>query len=167
MANENNSGKWYDKVKEWGAGVKEWWDPFDPDAGIYIGDAPCAKNNELVKQTVENKEQCHNVNKVDDSKLLVKGAGIVGGGLLGYKLGENFGTAGKLIGCAVFAGLGCKFSRELATDVAAAADYVKQNSKDGTDSKKNLLQATFANLANLDGQVYTGKTVDADPDITD
>lgn len=159
MANENTTSKW--------DAFKEWIDPFDPDAGWYLGDCWALKNLNSVKTAVEDKEQCHNVNKINDSKLLVNGAGIVGGGLLGYKLGENFGTAGKLIGCAVFAGVGYKFSHELATDVAAAADYVKQNSKDGTDSKKNLLQATFANLANLDGQVYTGKTVDADPDITD
>jgi len=160
MANENKTSKL--------SAFTEYINPFDPDAGWYIGDLPGIKNMECVKQAVEKNEQCHNVNKVEDSKLLVNGAGLVGGGILGYKLGENFGTAGKLIGCAVFAGVGYKFAHEVATDVAAASDYVQQNSKDGTDSRKNMLQATIANFATLSGQAYTGKTVDAaDPDITD
>lgn len=137
---------------------KEWIDITDPDSGLSVK-----------ALTNEEKEQCGNVNKVNDNEWLVKGAGMAGGGLLGYKLGENFGTIGKLVGCAVGAWAGCKLSKEVAKDVASAADYVEQNSKDGQKSKKNLLQATISNFGNVGSQTYTGKTADVntDADITD
>lgn len=149
--------------------IGEALNPFDPDAGLDISEVPII--GKLFKKTCEKNEENSHVNTIEDHKVLVNGAGTIGCGLLGYKLGENFGTLGKLAGCAIGAWAGYKLSNEVAHDVAAAADYVEQNSKDGNKSKKNLLQATISNFGDINGQSYTGKTVDAntdaDADITD
>lgn len=162
---EDETKSFGEKVKDGWEGFVEWINPFDPDAGLDISEVPVA--GKAFEETCKKNEQCGNVNKVNDNEWIVKGAGMAGGGLLGYKLGENFGTLGKLVGCAIGAWAGCKLSKEVATDVASAADYVEQNSKDGQESKKNLLQATISNFGNVGSQTYTGKTVDTDADITD
>lgn len=165
MAEDNKSLG--EVVSEKWEGFKEWINPFDPDAGLDISEVPIA--GKVFEGVCEKNEENKHVNTIEDHKLLVNGAGTVGCGLLGYKLGENFGTLGKLAGCAIGAWAGYKLSNEVAHDVAAAADYVEQNSKDGNKSKKNLLQATISNFGDINGQKYTGKTVDAntDADITD
>lgn len=134
--------------------VVEWLDITDPDSG------PCIKN-----LANPDKEQCTNENAVEKNKLFVNGAGIVGGGLLGYKLGENFGTLGKMAGGVIGAWVGCKLSKEVATDVAAASDYTANNKDNESTAKASRWEATFANLK-TSGQAYNGKTA-VEADITD
>lgn len=131
---------------------------FDPDKG------PCINNLPLIggffDKTCEKYEDCSTANKTDKYGFVIGGAGVVGGGLLGYKLGENFGTLGKLAGGVVGAWAGCKLAKETAKDIAAASDYVENNSKDGNKSKISKFEASIKNIATINGQAYDGKTKD-------
>lgn len=101
----------------------------------------------------------YNEHKNEDSFFL-KAAGGVGTALLGWKLGSNFGTLGKLAGGVVGAWVGSKVMKELATDFGAAQDYCNKN-KDA-----NFLKAFGVNAITI-GHKYDGTTIDADagPDV--
>ena len=141
----------------------EWMDLTDPDRGPCISNIPVIGS--AFDKVCEKKEDCRNANKVDKYDILVGGAGIAGGGLLGYKLGENFGSFGKLAGGVIGAWVGCKLAKETAKDIAAASDYVENNSKDGNKAKISRFEAFIDNAKNINGQTYTGKTKDADSDL--
>ena len=143
--------------------VSEWMDLTDPDRGPCVNNIPFIGN--LFDKTCEKKEDCRNVNKVDKYDLAIGGIGAAGGGIIGYKLGEDFGTLGKLAGGVIGAWVGCKLTKETAKDVAAASDYVENNSKDGNKAKISKFEATISNMMNVKGQTYTGKTNDADSDL--
>lgn len=102
-------------------------------------------------------------------------AGNVGGAVLGYKLGSNFGFLGKLAGAATMAWVGGKLTKEVVADVRGAMQYSDANTKEGglfTKSKKpavSTVKAMISNFANFGGQDYNMHTVDpaadSEPDV--
>lgn len=133
--------------------------PFDGDSGLDIKKAPIlrrlVKDGGSLNGLYESNTTCDAENAVKRgfNGVIVTGAGVAGGGLLGYKLGENFGTIGKLAGGITGAYLGSKLSNGVASDVAAASDAAKNS-----NGKLSQLKATAANFGNFSGQTYDGKT---------
>lgn len=99
--------------------------------------------------------------------------GAVGGGLLGWKLGDNFGTLGKLAGCVIGAWGGSKVLKEVVADVRGAKQYVDENSSNGIlgigakDSTVSFCKAVWENIKDVGGQIYDMNTKDSDlePDV--
>lgn len=95
--------------------------------------------------------------KYEDS-FFTKAAGVVGGGLLGYKFGSNFGTFGKVALGVIGAYVGPKLTKEFGADFGAAKDYCAKNN----DAK---FVKTFASNLFTVGQKYDGLTSDSEPDV--
>lgn len=150
---------------------KETFNIFDEDNGFYIGDVPIigkfVEKSEKGQELIEDSTQCENVNAIEDNKMLVNGVGIAGGGLLGYKIGENFGTIGKIAGGILGAWAGAKLSKGIATDVAAGLDHSREK-EEKTGEKSGFIDTSRYVVGNLfsGGQKYDGKNAvnDADPD---
>ncbi len=130
-----------------------------------VKSVPILGNTKVVDNLCEGNEQCKSVNAVEDNKLLVNGVGIAGGGLLGYKLGENFGTIGKIAGGILGAWAGAKLSKGIATDVAAGLDHAREK-EEATGKKTGFVDTSRYVVGNMFsvGQTYDGKNATADPD---
>ncbi len=127
-------------------GIKEW-------AGKFVSKIP-TKSAQGLARTIDPELNEH---KYEDS-VLIKGAGAAGCGLLGYMLGSNFGTFGKLVGGIVGVWGGWKLTKEVATDVGAAQDYCAKN------KGANFFKAFGANTLTI-GHKYDGTTTDVEPDV--
>lgn len=131
-------------------------------------------------QTTELAEKCdeRKTNEVNfresagSYSTILNIGGAIGGALGGWKLGEKFGTVGKVVGGVGLAVIGSKLGsmvQEVGTDVAAAQDYSREAEKKG--AKGNFGKALWGNLTNFKGQSYDGaigseQTAEADgPDI--
>ena len=142
---------------------------FFVDAGKAIG-----------AQTTELAEKCdgRKANEVNFREsaggysTILNIGGAIGGALGGWKLGEKFGTVGKVVGGVGLAVIGSKLGsmvQEVGSDVAAAQDYSREAEKKG--AKGNFGKALWGNLTNFKGQSYDGaigseQTAEADgPDI--
>lgn len=88
-------------------------------------------------------------------KTLLNVGGGIAGALGGWKLGENFGTAGKVIGgvglCLVGANLG-NIVKEVKDDFTSAQDYASAAEAKGVDGEYG--KALWNNLLKFGGQAY-------------
>lgn len=144
----------------------EFINPLDEDAGLYVGDIPFVGGTleKVLSKQIDTYTTNATENEADDKEWLIKGAGGAAGGIVGYKLGSNFGGIGKVIGGVAGAWLGSKYSDEIVHDITAAIDYTKQNTDENDDFKtkaSRFLKAASGNLFK-DGQSYTGKSSEAD-----
>lgn len=97
--------------------------------------------------------------------------GAVGGAVLGWKFGDNFGPVGKLAFGVIGAWGGSKILKEVVADVRGAKQYVDENSSKGflgigaKDSQVSLGKAVWENLKDIGGQTYSMSTKDSDLEL--
>lgn len=139
--------------------------------GSNIVDNVSTKIEETAESFDSRKENEVNFRKsTNNLTTLLNVGGCIAGALGGWKLGENFGTVGKVVGGVGLAIVGTKLGsivKEIGTDVAAAQDYSREAEKKGVSG--TFGKAFWNNLTNLGGQSFDGAsgseiTVD-EPDL--
>lgn len=127
--------------------------------GIANGVKEVGKSFEKVGETFDSRKQneVNFRNATDSWKNILNIGGGIAGALGGWKLGENFGPIGKVIGCVGLGIIGTKLggiTQEVGTDIAAAQDYSREAEAKG--AKGNFGKALWNNLINFGGQTYDG-----------
>ena len=89
--------------------------------------------------------------------IAVHVGGTAAGALLGYGVGSNWGTLGKLGGAVIGAFAGGFTSGEIAEDIAGMIDCVNAN-EDCDIGIGDKIKMLFSNFINLNGQTYDAST---------
>ena len=131
-----------------------WWIDLMPNNGNYVVD----NVENMIESTDERKINETSVRGTTNKwKWFLNIGGGIAGALGGWKLGENFGPVGKIVGCVGLGILGTKLGKitqEVGTDIAAAQDYSREAEKKGV--KGTFWKALGNNLMDFNGQSFDG-----------